>query len=148
MHKEFLFQEFIWDLSQMLYLLYVFKLLHFPGGGGGELVDFYDGGDHVHIWGLRFWGLKKNIWGVRLTASQHIWGLRFWGLKSNYLYFPERTKIFVNELGSLERKVFQNIIVNKWQFFFKIGQYIWGLWKIWSTYLGVWENGLTWSLPS
>ena len=22
--------------------------------GGGELVDFYDGGDHVHIWGLRF----------------------------------------------------------------------------------------------
>ena len=20
----------------------------------GELVDFYDGGDHVHIWGLKF----------------------------------------------------------------------------------------------
>ena len=21
---------------------------------GGQLVDFYDGGDHVHIWGLKF----------------------------------------------------------------------------------------------
>ena len=31
-------------------------------GGGGELVDFYDGGDHVHIWGLNLG--KINIFGV------------------------------------------------------------------------------------
>ena len=35
------------------------------GGGGGQLVDFYDGGDHVHIWGLKF------------RKDEHIWGLRF-----------------------------------------------------------------------
>ena len=35
------------------------------GGGGRELVDFYDGGDHVHIWGLKF------------RKEEHIWGLRF-----------------------------------------------------------------------
>ena len=34
-----------------------------------------------------------------------------------HIYFPERKKIFVNELGSLERKVFQHTIVNKKQFF-------------------------------
>ena len=33
--------------------------------GGGELVDFYDGGDHVHIWGLKF------------RKDEHIWSLRF-----------------------------------------------------------------------
>ena len=31
----------------------------------GELVDFFDGGDHVHIWGLKF------------RKDKHIWGLRF-----------------------------------------------------------------------
>ena len=31
----------------------------------GGLVDFYDGGDYVHIWGLRF------------RKDKHIWGLRF-----------------------------------------------------------------------
>ena len=35
------------------------------GGGRGQLVDFYDGGDHVHIWGLKF------------RKDEHIWGLRF-----------------------------------------------------------------------
>ena len=29
-----------------------------------ELVDFYDGGDHVHIWDLK------------LRKDEHIWGLR------------------------------------------------------------------------
>ena len=53
------------------------------------------------------------------------------------LYFPERKKIFVNELGSLERKVFQHTIVNKNQFFLKIGQHnFWGFLKICSPYLG------------
>ena len=48
--------------------------------GEEELIDFYDRGDHVHIWGVKFWkdehiwgltfwGLKKDIWGLRLTAS-------------------------------------------------------------------------------
>ena len=69
------------------------------------------------------------------------------------LYFPERKKIFVNELGSLERKVFQQLhtIVNKKQFkkklvniilgvsenlfnifgvFKKFGQHIWGSEKV------------------
>ena len=32
---------------------------------GRELVDFYDGGDHVHIWGPKF------------RKDEHIWGLRF-----------------------------------------------------------------------
>ena len=32
---------------------------------GGQLVDFYDGGDHLHVWGLRF------------RKDEHIWGLRF-----------------------------------------------------------------------
>ena len=50
----------------------------------------------------------------------------------------ERKKIFVNELGSLDRKVFQNTVVNKKQFFKKIGQHnLWGFLKIWLTYLGV-----------
>ena len=31
----------------------------------GKLVDFYDRGDHVHIWGLKF------------RKDEHIWGLRF-----------------------------------------------------------------------
>ena len=37
---------------------------------GGELVDIYDGGDHIHIWGLKFrkeeyiWGRQVNIFGV------------------------------------------------------------------------------------
>ena len=31
---------------------------------GGKLVDFHDGGDHVHIWGLKF------------RKDEHIWGLR------------------------------------------------------------------------
>ena len=31
----------------------------------GGLVDFYDGGDHVHIWGLKF------------RKDEHVWGLRF-----------------------------------------------------------------------
>ena len=35
------------------------------GGGGGQLVDFYDGCDHVPIWGLKF------------RKDEHIWGLRF-----------------------------------------------------------------------
>ena len=35
------------------------------GGGGCELLDFYDGGDHVHIWGLKF------------RKDEHISGLRF-----------------------------------------------------------------------
>ena len=35
------------------------------------------------------------------------------------LYFPERKRIFVNELRSLERKVFQHTIVNKKHFFEK-----------------------------
>ena len=30
-----------------------------------KLVDFYDGGDHVHVWGLKF------------RKDEHIWGLRF-----------------------------------------------------------------------
>ena len=38
------------------------KLTYYPGG---ELVDFYDGGDHVHIWGLKF------------RKDEHIWALRF-----------------------------------------------------------------------
>ena len=40
-------------------------LLVYSRGGGGQLVDFYDGGDHVHIWGLKF------------RKDEHIWGLRF-----------------------------------------------------------------------
>ena len=28
-------------------------------------IDVYDGGDHVHIWGLKF------------RKDEHIWGLRF-----------------------------------------------------------------------
>ena len=35
----------------------------------GGLVDFNDGGDYVHIWGLKF------------GKDEQIWGLRFWGLK-------------------------------------------------------------------
>ena len=58
-------------------------------------------------------------------------------------------KIFVNELGCLERKVFQNTIVNKKQFLKKVGEHnflgcsenlvnIFGVFeKIRSTYLGV-----------
>ena len=57
------------------------------------------------------------------------------------LYFPERKKIFVNELGSLERKVFQHTIVNKKQFKKNIGQHnFWGFLKICSTYLGSLKN--------
>ena len=54
----------------------------------------------------------------------------------------ERKKIFVNELGSLKTKMFQNTIVNKKQFFsFKIGQQNFaGFLKIWSTYLGSLKN--------
>ena len=53
------------------------------------------------------------------------------------LYFPGRKKIFENELGSLERKVFQHTIVNKKQFFKKkLSQHnFWGFLKICSTYL-------------
>ena len=46
----------------------------------------------------------------------------------------ERKKTFVNELGSLETKVFQNTIANKKQFFKKIGQHNFGgFLKIWLT---------------
>ena len=41
--------------------------------GGGELIDFYDGGDHIHIWGLKF------------RTEKHIWGLEFLRLKKTYL---------------------------------------------------------------
>ena len=34
-------------------------------GSGGQLIDFYDEGDHVHIWGLKF------------RKDEHIWGMRF-----------------------------------------------------------------------
>ena len=50
-------------------------------------------------------------------------------------------KISVNELGSLERKVFQNTVVNKKQIFKKIDQHNFGgFLKIWSTYLGSLKN--------
>ena len=35
------------------------------GEGAGELIHFYDGGGHVHIWGLKF------------RKDEHIWGLKF-----------------------------------------------------------------------
>ena len=43
------------------------------------------------------------------------------------LYFPERKKIFVNDLGSPERKVFQHTIVNKNNFFKKLVNIILGV---------------------
>ena len=52
-----------------------------PGG----LVDFYDGGDHVHIWDLKF---KKD---------EHIWGLRFRGPKK---YLGSKTDGKLTYLGS------------------------------------------------
>ena len=52
----------------------------------------------------------------------------------------ERKKIFVNELGSLERKVFQNTIANKKQLKKKGQHNFWGFLKIWSTYLGSLKN--------
>ena len=59
------------------------------GGGGGELVDFYDEGDRVHIWGLKF---RKN---------KHIWGQRFWGLKKKLGYKIDRKLTY---LGSERAK--------------------------------------------
>ena len=58
------------------------------------------------------------------------------------LYFPERKTIFVNELMSLERKVFQYTIVNKKQFSIKKnGQHdSLEFLKIWSIYFGVFEK--------
>ena len=54
-------------------------LVRFLTTPGGKLVDFYDGGDHVRIWGLKFrkdeylgseiLRTEKNIWSLRLTAS-------------------------------------------------------------------------------
>ena len=44
---------------------------------GGGLVDFCDGGDHVHIWGLKF-RKGEHIWGSEiLRTEKNIWGLRF-----------------------------------------------------------------------
>ena len=88
---------------------------------GGEIVDFYDGGDHVHIWGLKF-KKDEHIWGSEILRTEKKYlGSKIDG-KITYLgseiLRAERKKIFVNELGSLEleRKVFQNTIVNKKQF--------------------------------
>ena len=56
------------------------------------------------------------------------------------LYFPERKKIFVNELGSLERKVFQHTVVNKKHFLKKLVNNFLRFLKIWSPYLGSLKN--------
>ena len=40
---------------------------------GGKLVAFYDGGDNVHIWGLK------------LRKDEHSWGLRFLRTEKKYL---------------------------------------------------------------
>ena len=51
---------------------------------GRGLVDFYDWGGHVHIWGLKFWK-DKHVWGLKFWKDKHVWGLRFWRLKTNIL---------------------------------------------------------------
>ena len=92
---------------------------------GGKLVDFYDGGDHVHIWGLKF------------RKDEHIWGLRFWGPKSNYLESWIRSQSdtlkeqiimwFWDGLNFWERYNFvSENLVNIFGVFEKFGQHIWG----------------------
>ena len=61
--------------------------------------------------GLRFWGLKKKYLGAKIDIK-----LTYLGSE---ILRAEKKKIFVNELGSLERNVFLNTIVNKTQFFLK-----------------------------
>ena len=76
--------EYFYPPEEQRFLLQVLLQLHFHGNvfifiystgeillvatcafPGGQLVDFYDGGDRVHIWGLKF------------RKDQHIWGLGF-----------------------------------------------------------------------
>ena len=54
--------------------------LDFSPGGRGELVGFYDGGDNVHIWGLKFWGLKKifGVWDWWQVNIFGVWDFEGW----------------------------------------------------------------------
>ena len=62
---------------------------------GVELLDFWNGGANVFIWGLKFgtgeiiWGLKFGtggiIWGLKFGTGGIIWGLKFQGPKCAYL---------------------------------------------------------------
>ena len=46
-------------------------LVRFLTTPGGKLVDFYDGGDHVHIWGLKF--RKDEYLGSEILRTEKIY---------------------------------------------------------------------------
>ena len=90
-----------------------------------ELLDFWNGGANVLIWGRKFW------------VSKIIQGLKHWGPKS---------AICRLEFGV--REIIWTMKFLVCHCFFETGQLvIWGFWKSWADSLGVWVNCLTLAPP-